>query len=79
MGVRLSRFNVMILIRRSLKHVINLLSRDGLQPRAKPYRTRPSDLGLRPGFDLVRLNHLTDELEVDWLQEGEARLRSRAD
>ncbi|MXX74839.1 MAG: DUF2191 domain-containing protein [Holophagales bacterium] len=63
----------------SLKQVVNLLLRDGLhregRPRAKPYRTRPSELGLRPGFDAVRLNQLADELEVDGRLESEARLR----
>ena len=67
----------------SLKHVVNLLLRDGLhregRPRAKPYRTRPSELGLRPGFDAVRLNQLVDELEVDGRLESEARLRPGPD
>ena len=47
------------------------LHRQG-RPRAKPYRTRPSKLGLRPGFDAVRLNQLADELEVDGRLESEA-------
>lgn len=63
----------------SLKQVVNLLLRDGLhrqgRPRAKPYHTRPSRLGLRPGFDAARLNQLADELEVDERLESEARLR----
>ena len=63
----------------SLKQVVNLLLRDGLhregRPRAKPYRTRPHKLGLRPGFDAVRLNQLADELEVEGRLESEARLR----
>ncbi len=45
------------------------------RPRAKAYRTRPRKLGLRPGFDAVRLNQLADELEVDERLEGDARLR----
>ena len=65
---------------RSLKQVVNLLLRDGLhregRPRAKPYRTRPRKLCLRPGFDAVRLNQLADELEVDGRLEAESRLRS---
>ncbi len=67
----------------SLKQVVNLLLRDGLhregRPRAKPYRTRPRELGLRPGFDAVRLNQLADELEVDGRLERETRLRPGSD
>ena len=67
----------------SLKQVVNLLLREGLhrqaRPRAKPYRTRPLELGLRPGFDAVRLNQLADELEVDGRLETESRLRSGLD
>ena len=63
----------------SLKQVVNLLLRDGLhragRPRTKPYRTRPRRLGLRPGFDPVRLNQLADELEVEGRLESEAPLR----
>ncbi len=61
----------------SLKQVVNLLLRDGLhrqgRPRAKPYRTRPRKLGLRPGFDASRLSQLADE--VDGRLETEAHLR----
>ena len=68
---------------RSLKQVVNVLLREGLhqegRPRAKPYRTRPRELGLRPGFDAVRLNQLADELEVDGRLETESRLRSGPD
>ena len=79
MGVRLSRFNVMTWIRQSLNQLRSLLSGNGLHREGrhppKPYRTRPSELGLRPGFDATRLNQLTDELEVDGRLEGEKRLR----
>lgn len=78
MGVRLSRFNV-TWIRKSLNQFVSLLSGNGLQREgrspAKPHHTRPSELGLRPGFDTTRLNQLTDELEVDGRLEGEKRLR----
>ena len=54
-----------------------MLLREGLRrqarPRAKPYRTRPRELGLRPGFDAVRLNQLADELDVDGRLETESR------
>jgi hypothetical protein len=54
----------------SLKRVINTLLREGLQgrqsrPRAKKYRTRTYKLGMRPGFDPVKLNQLVDELEAE--------------
>ena len=57
----------------SLKRVINSLLREGLhsrqsRPRAKTYRTRIYKLGMRPGFDPVKLNRLVDELEAErWL------------
>ncbi|MCY3968485.1 MAG: hypothetical protein OXG74_01010 [Acidobacteria bacterium] len=66
-------------IRQSLNQLVSLLSGNGLQregrPPAKSYRTRPSELGLRQGFDATRLNQLIDELEVDGRLEGEKRLR----
>lgn len=60
----------------SLKRVINTLLREGLQsrqerPRAKKYRTRVHKLGLRPGFDPVKLNQLVDELEIEERRERE--------
>ena len=57
----------------SLKRVINSLLREGLQsrqsrPRATKYRTRTYQLGMRPGFDPVKLNRLIGELEDErWL------------
>ena len=45
------------------------------RPRAQAYRARPRKLGLRPGFNAVRLNQLADEMEVDGRVEGDARLR----
>lgn len=79
MGVRLSRLNVMTWIRQSLNQLVGLLTDNGVhwesRPKAKPYRTRSGELGLRPGFDATRLNQLTDELEVDGRLEGEKRLR----
>ena len=64
----------------SLKQVVNVLLREGLRsgrqaPRAKKYRTRPRKLGMRAGFDSVRLNQLVDELETDAQLEREAELR----
>ena len=54
----------------SLKQVVNLLLREGLRSdrgtrAAKKYRTKPHPLGMRPGFDALRLNQLVDELEID--------------
>ena len=45
--------------------------------QAKEYRTRPHELGMRAGFDPVRLNQLVDELEADARREREAGLRER--
>ena len=64
----------------SLKRVINALLREGLQsrqrrPRGKKYRTKAYKLGMRPGFDPVKLNQLVDELEVEEQPEREDRLR----
>ena len=47
----------------SLKRVINSLLREGLRshqrpPQAKRYRTRTRKLGLRPGFDPLKLNRV---------------------
>ena len=64
----------------SLKQVVNALLREGLRsgrqaPRAKKYRTKPQELGMRTGFDPARLNQLVDELETDARLEREADLR----
>ena len=45
--------------------------------KAKEYRTRPHELGMRAGFDPVRLGRLVDELETDARLEREAELRER--
>lgn len=63
----------------TLKQVVNVLLREGLRsdrqtPRAKKYRTKPHKLGMRAGFDPVRLNQLVDELETDARLEREAGL-----
>lgn len=60
----------------SLNRVINGLLREGLQsrqerPRAKKYRTKVHKLGLRPGFDPLKLNRLVDELEAEGWRERE--------
>ena len=64
----------------SLKRVINRLLREGLRnsrrtPDAKPYRTNPRKLALRPGFDTVGFNRLVDELEAEERRDQEIRLR----
>ncbi len=64
----------------SLKQVINRLLREGLRnsrrtPDAKPYRTNPHRLVLRPGFDTVGFNQLVDELEAEERRDREIRLR----
>ena len=64
----------------SLKQVINRLLREGLRssprtPDAKPYRTTPHRLGLRPGFDAAGFNQLVDELETEERRSREILLR----
>ena len=64
----------------SLKRVVNALLREGLRsrqrrPRRKKYRTKTCELGMRPGFDPVKLNQLVDELEAKGRREREALLR----
>ena len=64
----------------SLKRVINGLLREGLQSRQRrrkgeTYRTRAYKLGMRPGFDPLKLNQLLDELEAEGWWEREAWLR----
>jgi hypothetical protein len=55
----------------TFKQVINDALRRGLTGSGKvssrPYRVTAKPLGLRPGFDLHRLNQLADELEVQAL------------
>ena len=63
----------------SLKRVINALLREGLQSRQRrrkgeTYRTRAYKLGMRPGFDPLKLNQLLDELEAEGWREKEDRL-----
>lgn len=58
----------------SFKQAVNLLLRQGLearlqQPSSKRYSSQPRRLGLRPGYDSVRLNQLVDELEANAAQE----------
>ena len=64
----------------SLEQVINRLLREGLRssrrtPDAKPFRTNPRRLSLRPGFDAVGFNQLVDELEAGEHRGREIRLR----
>ena len=52
------------------KHVVNETLRRGLSPAAvreepAPYRVVPHHSGLAPGVDPLKLNQLSDELEVD--------------
>lgn len=53
--------------RRPMKQVVNDALRQALSPRApaaaEPYRLRPHQSALRPGFDLTGFNRLADELE----------------
>jgi hypothetical protein len=54
--------------RRPMKQVINDALRRALaspSPRREPYRLRPHESGLKPGFDLSGFNRLADELEDD--------------
>jgi len=53
---------------RPFKQVINDALRHGLPSLrknrgAKPFRTRPMKLGLRPGFDLDNIGELLDQIE----------------
>ena len=52
----------------SFKQVLNDALRRGLSsalPEAAPaYRLRPLDSGFKPGVDPLRLNQMSDELEV---------------
>ncbi len=64
----------------SLKQVVNTLLREGLQsqqktPKARKYRTKTYKLGMRPGFDPVKLNQLVDELETEGQRQREVLLR----
>ena len=64
----------------SLNQVINRLLREALRisrrtPDAKPFRTKPHRLFLRPGFDAVGFNRLVDELEAEERRDREIRLR----
>ena len=54
----------------SFKGAVNRLLRAGTQclvqpPKAKQYRTKPRKLGLRSGFDPIRLNQLADEIDAE--------------
>ena len=53
------------------KQVVNDLLRRGMSlekgagAKAKPFRVKPHRGGFKPGVDLLKLNQLTDDLEVD--------------
>jgi hypothetical protein len=62
---------------RPFKAVVNEALRRGLGASGKPgrpprFRVEPHAFGVRPGFDLDRMNQLVDELEA---REAAARLR----
>ncbi|HEX2139330.1 MAG TPA: ribbon-helix-helix domain-containing protein [Woeseiaceae bacterium] len=64
----------------SMKKVINLLLREGLEHQSKPpqpkrFRIRTHRLRLRPGFDPEKLNELSDELESEAFLEKQLRHR----
>ncbi len=54
------------------KQVVNDTLRRGLSPASAkaqtPYRVKPNHSGLRHGVDILRLNQLSDELQVDHFQ-----------
>ncbi|MFQ5743553.1 MAG: ribbon-helix-helix protein, CopG family [Acidobacteriota bacterium] len=60
---------------RSFKQVVNEALRRGLTTSAKPlgrlprFKVKAKACGFRPGVDLLRLNQLTDELEVEAFSE----------
>lgn len=54
---------------KSMKTVVNDALRVGLGARGKParpprFKVKPHAFGLKPGFDVDRLNQLVDELEA---------------
>ena len=58
----------------SLKKAVNQLLREGLRSEARPmkskrFRTKPTRLGLKPGYDATKLNQLADELEAEAIRE----------
>ncbi len=63
----------------SLKQIVNSLLRAGLRAEieptpARPYRTKPQALRLRPGIDPRRLNQLADEFETEAWRERQKDL-----
>jgi hypothetical protein len=55
---------------RPFKEVINDALRTGLErvgrpTKQKPYRTRPHDMGLRPGIELDNIQELLSQVEGD--------------
>lgn len=70
---------------RPFKKVLNEVLRQGIQANdagghpaanASPVRTRPHAFGACRGFDLDKLNQLSDELEAEHFLEKQAQARS---
>jgi hypothetical protein len=60
---------------RGLKAVVNDVLRRGLSmsgraTRRARFKVEPHAFGIKPGFDLDRMNQLVDELEVDAVGRG---------
>ncbi len=68
----------------SFKEVVNTTLRKGLRVGAKPvsrlprFEVKPKACGFRSGVDLLRLNQLSDELEVEDFQRKLAAGRTRS-
>jgi hypothetical protein len=66
----------------SFKEVVNETLRRGLATKPKPkpaevFRVEATSLGLRPGIDPYKLNHLADQLEDQELIRKMRRFRKR--
>ncbi len=69
------------LLEQPFKQVVNEILRKGLRPEratlSEPYRVQPLNCGLQPGVDPLRLNQLSDELEVEAFLQKEARVEGQ--
>ncbi len=61
--------------RRPMKQVVNEALRRALTPETQREQVMlaPHDLGIRPGFDVARLNQLADELDDEAILDAARR------
>jgi hypothetical protein len=61
--------------RRPMKQVVNDALRRALTPESprEPVTLTPHDSGIRPGFDVARLNQLADELDDEAILDAARR------